>query len=511
MNAIAQALAYGYTATQILDQLFLKDKKLAKKAKKAMAMGYTPEQILQGMGNVPSRPSAASQSHLTVNERVEQNLASGTSPGQRALSNIGKGVGTALALGTTAYGLARAASPVASTIAGYLSDKFNTPTSQPSGETIQPSAILPPVGSPAAPSSAAPIGSGGGGFLKSLIPAIASLFGFKNKKLIDNIATIVQNTGQDVQQVYNELSENYDISTPEKAAAAADTHFKRIQGEETAPTTVEKVLEKAQQHKDILKRFRPVSEKKGTVEPANSAVIRRTEYFPDTRKLAVVFNSGSVYEYDDVPEEVYKNLLQSATPAKTEGKNAYGAWWVGKNPSLGATFNNLIKKGGFDYRKVAQGAAFNPEIISEEEESLLTKDALSTLIGKTTAAAGGEKFAGKQKKPLTREQMRNRRLLLEKSLQDIKNKPQAERQADMIDSINERLRTLKELDKLVGSKKSKLINEEILRTEKAEGKKLIKKMLVLLPASIVKVLKQKIENIDEEEALKLIKSYLTKK
>lgn len=50
--------------------------------------------------------------------------------------------------------------------------------------------------------------------------------------------------------------------------------------------------------------------------------------------LRVVFKSGSQYEYDAVPEEVYKALHVA--------------------PSVGGTFDQLVKKGGYAYQKVEE-------------------------------------------------------------------------------------------------------------------------------------------------------------
>jgi hypothetical protein len=506
MNYLGTAVQQGFNAVEILKQLSKVDKQFGKKVRQALEQGFSPDEIVSNMNSQSFGARAATPRGFTTKENVERNLASARSPLSSAASSVGKG----LALASTGLGLAAAARPVIGTAANlvgsYLSNQVNQPpSSNLAAAASQPAAA--PAQTPAAPIG----GKGVGGFLKTLIPSIATYFGFKNKPLINAVANIIEKTGQDVATVYNQLAEKYDISTPEKAAEAATSLFKRLQGEAEAPTTVEKLKEESKKAKEVFKRFKPVSDSQKTSAPAESAVIRRAEYDPKSKKLVVVFNKGSVYEYENVPEEVYRDLLKGSAPAKTEGKNEYGAWWVGKDPSIGATFNKLIKQGGYSYQKVAQGAAFNPEEITPEEEEALSAENLRSLTRKTKAAAGEERFVGKQKIPLTREQLRQRRILLEKSLQDIKQKPQAERTSEFLDTINERLKTLKQMDKLVATKKSKVLTEEVIRSEKAEGKRLIKKMLVLLPASIVKVLKQKIDTTSEEDMLKMIKEFLSKK
>ncbi len=90
----------------------------------------------------------------------------------------------------------------------------------------------------------------------------------------------------------------------------------------------------------------------------NSSNVYGYDYNPTTKKLKVKFqgNAGSgqgpVYEYDNVPGNVYKSFENMSRQATTDGQNQWGRWWVGK-PSLGASFYQLIRNGGYDYRKLS--------------------------------------------------------------------------------------------------------------------------------------------------------------
>lgn len=84
----------------------------------------------------------------------------------------------------------------------------------------------------------------------------------------------------------------------------------------------------------------------------NSSNIWGTAYDPSTGKMKVRFQGGSEYEYDGVPVNIYRAFTNGQASAKTQGSNDYGAWWVGKNPSLGAAMNQYIKQGNFPYRKI---------------------------------------------------------------------------------------------------------------------------------------------------------------
>lgn len=84
----------------------------------------------------------------------------------------------------------------------------------------------------------------------------------------------------------------------------------------------------------------------------NSSNIWGSTYNPQTGQMKVRFQGGSEYEYDGVPENIYRAFSKGNASAKTRGKNQYGEWWPNKNPSLGAALNQYIKAGNFPYRKV---------------------------------------------------------------------------------------------------------------------------------------------------------------
>lgn len=87
--------------------------------------------------------------------------------------------------------------------------------------------------------------------------------------------------------------------------------------------------------------------------PAQSSNIYGFKYNPKNRKLTVRFQEGGVYEYTGVPEFIYKIFEKGAVPAKTTGQNRFGRWWRGKsNPSYGAAFHELIKLGGYPFKRL---------------------------------------------------------------------------------------------------------------------------------------------------------------
>lgn len=76
------------------------------------------------------------------------------------------------------------------------------------------------------------------------------------------------------------------------------------------------------------------------------------QYDPKSRRLKVKFQGGGIYQYENVPSEIYNIFKQGGIAAKTKGSNQYGMWWVGKRPSLGAAFHQLIKLGGYPHQRL---------------------------------------------------------------------------------------------------------------------------------------------------------------
>lgn len=90
-----------------------------------------------------------------------------------------------------------------------------------------------------------------------------------------------------------------------------------------------------------------------TQAPIQSSNIFGYDYDPSSQTLWVKFQGDGVYQYEGVPPQIYQIFANGAVPAKTQGQNQYGQWWVGKNPSLGAAFYEAIKSRGYPYQKVA--------------------------------------------------------------------------------------------------------------------------------------------------------------
>lgn len=349
-----------------------------------------------------------------------------------------------------------------------------------------------------------------GANVQGIVSGIASIFGFRSKPLINAVSQLVQETGKTVQEVYEDLAKNHDLSTPEKAEQAAQVKIAEIQGEQTAPISGKTLTERHEK----MKTIKPAAElKKSLAKDMKSSVIRRTNYNPNDKTLTVIFNNGHTYEYDDFPEDEYRKLTAGTVAAKTSGENQYGAWWVGKSPSAGASFNALVKAPGYNYRRVGDTA------ISKEEETELAaagapKAAAEKIVRpmeRVEEAAGrGKEFAGKGRLPLTEQQRANRMRVLRKNAAQIRSMEPSARREALLESTEQMLHELEHYDKILSGKKVKLVDKENARFQKDQAKKFINTALLSLPAAVVKQLKDKVETMDATELLKLLRKFLKK-
>ena len=122
------------------------------------------------------------------------------------------------------------------------------------------------------------------------------------------------------------------------------------------PTALEQTI--AQLHEMMPSGRTPISEDGIPHAEVNSSNVYGFDYDASSKKLKVKFqgNGGSgqgpVYEYDNVPANAYKSFENMSRQATTNGQNQWGRWWEGK-PSLGASFHQLIRNGGYNYRQVS--------------------------------------------------------------------------------------------------------------------------------------------------------------
>jgi hypothetical protein len=81
-----------------------------------------------------------------------------------------------------------------------------------------------------------------------------------------------------------------------------------------------------------------------------SSNVWKFKYNDKTGELVVQFQDGSVYTYSNVSLNDFESFASgSGGVCKTSGENKWGAWEVGKTPSVGASVFDVLEK--YSYRR----------------------------------------------------------------------------------------------------------------------------------------------------------------
>lgn len=312
---------------------------------------------------------------------------------------------------------------------------------------------------------------------KGILGSIFSLFGTRSKSVGDAVSKVAESTGKNVQEIHDELAKDYDLSTPEKIVSAIKEKF----GGEREPGGKEFKAKTFEQTKREL------------AKDLKSAVIRKTEYDKDKNTLRVVFNSGRAYEYYNVPENVAEDLNKGGIAAKTKGENEYGKWWVGKDPSAGASFNDLIKKGGYEYKMVSDNA------ISPEEEKEYRSIAQEKKKGGKKIETAEKISALKKESPVRKAETKLflRADQLNKDIQALSSLEPGERHSNIKRYISKRLKDIQ-------NAKGKFRDEIAADFDRQYGFPMLKRLIRYLPARLIKKVKSIMDTSSEAEILQFI-------
>jgi len=117
----------------------------------------------------------------------------------------------------------------------------------------------------------------------------------------------------------------------------------------TNPTRLQQIISRLQENQP-QQRNREID---GIPQaPIQSSNIWGFTYDPKNKDLFVRFQGDGIYKYNNVPPMIFEMFRRGSVPARTEGQNQYGEWWVGKRPSLGASLFELIRNGGYPYQRL---------------------------------------------------------------------------------------------------------------------------------------------------------------
>lgn len=85
---------------------------------------------------------------------------------------------------------------------------------------------------------------------------------------------------------------------------------------------------------------------------ADSSNVDAIQYDTEKEELDIRFNEGDTYRYFDVNYDTFEDVWKGKASCITSGENAYGAWFVGKRPSVGAALHKFLVKRNVRYQRI---------------------------------------------------------------------------------------------------------------------------------------------------------------
>jgi len=82
-----------------------------------------------------------------------------------------------------------------------------------------------------------------------------------------------------------------------------------------------------------------------------SSNVRRIVYNDETKEMVIQFQDKSIYTYFEVPFQIFLDVSGGKATCITSGENAFGRWFVGKNPSVGAAVWQYLRDSNIKYKK----------------------------------------------------------------------------------------------------------------------------------------------------------------
>lgn len=83
----------------------------------------------------------------------------------------------------------------------------------------------------------------------------------------------------------------------------------------------------------------------------SSSNVKAIMYNDETQEMVIQFRNRSIYTYYKVSFKIFKDVSGGKARCLTKGKNKWGAWDVGKTPSVGASVHKYLVKNNIKYKK----------------------------------------------------------------------------------------------------------------------------------------------------------------
>lgn len=91
--------------------------------------------------------------------------------------------------------------------------------------------------------------------------------------------------------------------------------------------------------------------KKWRADNIRSSNVKKIMYNDENNEMYIQFQDKSIYTYFNVPFALFLDVSGGRATCITSGENQYGAWWVGKTPSVGAAVHKFLIRRGVKYKR----------------------------------------------------------------------------------------------------------------------------------------------------------------
>ena len=118
------------------------------------------------------------------------------------------------------------------------------------------------------------------------------------------------------------------------------------------------ILKKRQIHQQKQLNIGIARARRDLKRPMKSSNVSRVGYDKTTLVMVIEFHPNKkgeikpLYAYFNVLPTLYELVYNGMASCRTSGSNAYGEWYIFKNPSLGAAVWNHLREMGIEYKKL---------------------------------------------------------------------------------------------------------------------------------------------------------------
>jgi len=351
-----KALSSGFTPKSIVDFLISQYPSHKEKIKQALAYGYTAEQVMTFLGGgqkeLNRQKSLPNTEYSQIRqEDIQQN------------EDINKGALTAGALGATALAAPIAGQVLSSAMQRALPQSLsgmigtalpglnpgnnqNATTSQapslPLNSNAQPSTLTsqPPVNAPSipqVPNTTQPEGISSTSTEPNKLTGLANMLAPGDEK-----------SQEEAEKVAQKLTKNSTVIAPQgvgevkeirngKAIVEIDGKRHQIDEDELESSPIPE--------KDLADLYDELIEGiEGETGEDVSRMVQWAGYNPETNTLQFLPHTGKLYKYGNISEEDAALLTDILSTRKTSGSNFIGAWKAGSKSPIGAALSKLIRK-----------------------------------------------------------------------------------------------------------------------------------------------------------------------